>query len=216
MQFNFSRLGTVFAVCAALGVPLGVPLGAQTARVPARPMAPIEHTIQRPVTTPPSVPSNQPVNSSPSQSSNSPTTPVVPERGFYTLAMTATKLNGRAAGSSNIMSQDVGVSWSGTTLSIDGGGLTFRGQVTANHLSAASQTPEGTISLSGTPAAHYASGTFTLTQPGGNTASGGFTLTPTGQQHMAQKLKAYGGNTPAPSTCGAWCSLKKWWAGFTL
>ena len=137
---------------------------------------------------------------------------VMPQGGPYTLAMTATKINGHPAGSNHIVSENVGVSWNGATVSIAGGGLTLQGQVTNNHLAVASSTPDGSLSLSGTPAAHYASGTFSLTHTDGKTASGGFTLTAPSAQHMLKKIKAYGAPKPAPPapTCNAWCNFFSW------
>lgn len=226
MRFNNSHaltiragISIVVALAAVFTAPLVMPLSAQATHpttTTAHPMTPVATpTIAGPAApkaTPADLANNHPT---PPAGSSAPT--VMPEAGIYTLAMTATTINGHAAGSTHVMSENVGVSWSGAVISIGGNGMAFKGQVANNHLSASSHTPEGNITLDGTPAAHYASGTFTLRQPDGNNANGGFTLTPPSQQHTARKVKEYGGNTPAPAnTCSVWCSIKNWWAGFSL
>lgn len=218
---------TATALATAFALPLASPLSAQathptTTTAQPRPMTP---TATPKVAGPaaPKATTADLANNHPVSPPGTPGTPgtsgasAMPQAGFYTLAMTASKINGHAAGSDHIISEDVGVSWSGAEVSISGNGLAFKGNVVNNHLSATSHTAEGNIVLTGTPAAHYASGTFTLRQPDGNNASGGFTLTAPSQQHMAKKLKPYGAsNTGSNSGCSAWCSFKKWWASFTL
>lgn len=205
-----SSFTATHAVAAALllGTALAAPLSAQTSRPTAtviqkRPMTPVATpTVARPTTPPVSTPATP----------ATPANAAMPQNGLYTLAMTATNINGHPAGSAGAISKDVTVSWSGSVLSlVESGGTTLKGQVTNNHLAVSAQTPDGTLSLGGTPSAHYASGTFTLHQ-GSNTASGGFTLTPPGQSHMMKKLNVYGAPKPAPpvATCNWWCSFKAW------
>jgi hypothetical protein len=136
----------------------------------------------------------------------------MPQSGLYVLTMTATKINGQSAAATPAMSEQVSLSWSGNTLSISAADQTLHGQVTNNHLSAMSNDAGGTLSLSGTPSAHSATGTFTLTQTHGASASGGFTLTPPGQQHTMKKNDPYNSPRPPSGPCGFWCQVMAWLA----
>jgi hypothetical protein len=137
---------------------------------------------------------------------------MTPQSGMYVLTMTATKINGRPATSTPAMSEQVSVSWSGNSLSIHAGDQTLHGRVTNNHLAASSNDAGGTLTLSGTPSAHSATGTFTLTQTRGASASGGFTLTPLGQQHVMKKNDPYNSPRPPSGPCGFWCQVMAWLA----
>lgn len=169
-----------------------------------RPMQPIAQGAYPVATQPGASPTNPGTSTS--------GTAAMPQSGpFYTLTLTATQINGHAAGPGHVMTNSVSVGWSGATISISGGNLALQGQVANNHLTATSQSADGTqLSLSGTPAAHSANGTFTLAEADGHTASGGFSLTASNQQHTLKKIKAYGGTTPAPPST----TWHDWWAAF--
>ena len=132
----------------------------------------------------------------------------MPQSGPYQLTMTATQVNGHPPRSHQALSQDVSVSWNGATLLIDTGGLTLQGQVTNNHLAVSSQGPDGTLTLSGTPAARSASGTFSLAQTSGTTASGRFTLALPQPKHFMRN------DRPVPVTGGCQgdmsCRIVRW------
>jgi hypothetical protein len=193
-------LGSTF-IASALGAALCAPLAAQGAHpvttVRPAPVATTEHRM----TTPPATRQQQ---GSVAQ--------LMPQSGLYILTMTATKINGRPAASTPAMSEPVSMSWSGNTFAIIAADQTLHGQVTNNHLSASSNDAGGTLTLSGTPSARSATGTFTLTQTHGASASGGFTLTPPGQQHTMKKNDPYNSPRPPSGPCGFWCQVMAWLA----
>jgi hypothetical protein len=211
MRFNLlARAAASLAICATCAAPLAAQM---KANAPLKPMTPVTQKI-RPKATTADLPvpgTHQPPAATAPTSTPTSTTSTMLKAGLYTFGMTATTVNGHAAGSNHTVSESVGISWNGATVSITGDNTSLQGQITNNHLSAVSNTSDGTLTLSGTPAANSANGTFTLAQ-GSNRASGNFTLGPMSQPKTMKKLNVYGApkpSAPAP-TCNWWCQFKAW------
>lgn len=195
-----TRIAALIVTCAAAIIP-AAPLFAQgtprpTTQVlinPIRPQLPVAAPVPNPELT---VVSNG-----------------MPEAGPYKLEMTATTIAGQPAGSGHVVSKNVSVTWSGATIAItEAGGPTLQGLIANNHLTASSQTSDGSLSLSGTASAHHASGTFNVTQADGRTASGGFVLIAPGPNAMLAKVQQWGTPKTAPAVdpCNWWCQFKAW------
>jgi hypothetical protein len=183
------------------------------ANAPVKPVTPIAQQIQRKATSAnlPVPGTHQPPAPTAPASAPTSTASTMLSAGLYTFAMTATTVNGHAAGSNHTVSENVGVSWSGSTVSITGDNTSLQGSITNNHLAAVSNTSDGTLTLSGTPTANSATGTFTLVQ-GSNRANGNFTLGTISQPKTMKKLNVYGAPKPsAPAGgCNWWCQFKQW------